>query len=404
LCRIFANFFLNTGLTNITGLSLSELQIFVSMLGEKPYRASQLFHWLYRERVSSFDEMTSLSKSFRSLLNSIAAIEQIQLVSSRVSRSDETTKFLFRLSDRTLIESVLIPSPSFECDEEQKYRSRFTLCVSTQVGCPLDCKFCATGTMGLTRNLSTSEIVNQVLFAEQWLQRKNNEQTLTNVVFMGMGEPLLNFENVLKSIEIFSTGMQLSAKHITVSTAGHADGIRKLADEKCKAKLAISLHTLDNSFRKLLMPITKKYSVDDVISAAEYYYAKTKQRITFEYIVFEGKNNLPTDVIRLSELVRRVPSKINIIPFHSIAFTGVNGLGTTLQPPVQQKFEQFVQELRDRCVTVFVRSSAGEDIEAACGQLAITSSERVTSKKFSANTLPYSVTNHISFSQPLIHV
>lgn len=395
---------MNAELTNITGLTQSELQVFVSMLGEKPYRASQLFHWLYRERVSSFNEMTSLSKAFRSLLHTVAMIEQLHLVSSRISSIDGTTKFLFRLRDNALIESVLIPSPSVECDEELDYRSRLTLCVSTQVGCPLDCKFCATGTMGLTRNLTTSEIVSQVLFAEQWLQRKHTEQKLTNVVFMGMGEPLLNYENVLKSIEIFSTGMQISAKHITISTAGYADNIRKLADEQCKAKLAISLHTLDNSFRKQLMPITKKYSVDDVISAAEYYYAKTKQRITFEYIVFDGKNDTRTDVIRLSELVRRVPSKINIIPFHSIAFTGVNGFGATLKPPTRQSFDQFVQELREQRVTVFVRSSAGKDIEAACGQLAVTSSEMGASKKFLMNTLPYSNTNYISFSQPLIQV
>jgi 23S rRNA (adenine2503-C2)-methyltransferase len=268
---------------------------------------------------------------------------------------------LFRLFDGLTIESVLIP---YYRDNEE---GRLTLCISTQVGCPLDCAFCATGSMGFKRNLTTGEIVDQVLRV-----RKLSSARITNLVLMGMGEPLLNYENTMKAVEIISheRSIGISAKKTTLSTAGYVENIKRMADEGRKCKLAISLHSVDNSVRSMLMPVTKKHSVNDILHAAEYYYAKMKQRITYEYIMFEGMNDRDEDLRRLIPFIRRVPSKINLIPFHAINFIHPRGVAGSLRPTPPDQIEEFAQQLREANVTVMIRSSAGEDIEAACGQLA----------------------------------
>ncbi|MEK7264054.1 MAG: 23S rRNA (adenine(2503)-C(2))-methyltransferase RlmN [Bacteroidota bacterium] len=372
---------------NIKGCTISELQEFAVSLGEKPYRGTQLFHALYRMMVLSFEEITTMSKQFRAQLQDAATIETLHLVSVNASPQDNTTKFLFKLSDEKYIESVLIPSQTFEYDDdgEATRRPRLTLCISTQVGCPLDCVFCATGTMGLQRNLTAGEIVEQVLFIKRMLLSDNAEhsfnlnednKTLTNVVFMGMGEPMLNFENVQKAVEILSTGIEISAKRITISTAGIPEKIKQMADEQPRTKLAISLHSLDEVVRAKLMPITNKYSLHELFSAAEYYYAKTKQRITFEYILFDGVNDTDEDIHRIVRMSKRIPCKINIIPFHPITFANPASYGATLRATPYVRTEKFIEQLRERNVSVFVRSSSGEDIQAACGQLVTESARR----------------------------
>lgn len=347
---------------NLKGLSLADLQEFVESRGEKKFRARQLFGWLYGEAVESFDAMTDISRNFRKDLEQVATIENLQVVATSQSPADGTTKLLFRLPDRLEIESVIIPA------EEAGGRQRITLCVSTQVGCPLDCKFCATGTMGFFRNLTAGEIVDQVLQA-----RKYHPRRITNLVFMGMGEPLLNYENVMKAIEIITDdhGLNIGARRITISTAGLADGIRRMADENRRAKLALSLHTLDNDKRSVLMPINRKFGIVELQGALEYYYRKTRLRPTLEYILLNGFNDSDEDLRRLIMFSRTVPVKINLIPFHSIAFTKPEGLASTLTASPRKRIEEFAAHLRAAHLTVMIRSSSGEDIAAACGQLAI---------------------------------
>ena len=352
----------------LKGLDLGQLQLFVESLGERKYRAAQLFSWMYARGAASFEAMTDVSKEFRSLLEQVATLQELSLVRKSVSEADGTIKFLFALSDGLHVESVLIPP---EPDSPGAER-RLTACLSTQVGCPLDCAFCATGTMGFSRNLTTGEIVDQMLQAQSHAPRR-----ISNVVFMGMGEPLLNYENVMAAAHLLTDerAWGIGARRITVSTAGYADRIRQMADEKRKFKLALSLHSLNNEKRIRLMPLTKKFSIDDLLDALSYYYRTTRLRPTFEYILFDGFNDTDDDVQRLVSACRRVPSKINLIPYHSIAFVRPKGLAQSLRPAPRSKIEEFAAALRRHNITVMVRSSSGEDIEAACGQLAVTEQE-----------------------------
>jgi 23S rRNA (adenine2503-C2)-methyltransferase len=376
---------------NLKGLSLRELEEFAVSMGEKPFRGRQLFEWIYNKKAAGFDEMTDLPAQLRLRLGDEAAIGSIGLLETTRS-ADGTTKLLFSLEDGKKVESVLIPPrTAFRGGEEGAEQDggeegevndgganggevsnpsaageRLTLCVSTQVGCPLDCAFCATATMGFLRNLTAGEIVSQVTAAGEIAGRK-----ITNIVFMGMGEPLLNYDEVMKSAEIISTGLKIAARRITVSTAGWAPGIRRMADEGRRVKLAVSLHTLDEAARASLMPVSKKYPLAELLDAAEYYYGRTKQRITFEYILFHGWNDSDADARRLAALMRRIPGKVNIIPFHSVDFSFPAGRGPALRPAPAGEIDAFARKLRAGHVTAFVRSSAGEDINAACGQLAV---------------------------------
>ncbi len=348
---------------NLKGLNISELQAFVEELGEKKYRAAQLYSWLYAKAAQSFDEMTDISKDFREVLSQISYISNLQLAAQSVS-DDSTIKYLFKLNDNLAVESVLIPSTKKMLEDEK----RLTLCISTQVGCPLDCKFCATGAMGFTRNLTAGEIVDQLLQAQ-----RSSQKRITNLVYMGMGEPMLNYDNVMKSIDIINDdrGLNIGARHITISTSGYADKIRQLADEEHPVKLALSLHSLDNGKRTQLMPITKKYSVDELIESLEYYYHKTHRRPTFEYILFDGFNDTTADIKAFVKLSRRIPCKVNLIPFHSITFMHPSGFGALLRPTPAPRIEAFADALRNSNITAMVRGSSGQDINAACGQLAV---------------------------------
>lgn len=365
---------------NLKGMTQQELENYSLSIGEKPFRGKQLFNWLYNKQASSFNEMSSLAKSLRMKLNQQAFIYSIQLVSTVSSPKDGTTKFLFQLNDNNRIESVLVlPRTTFadveaENQEEQK---RLTLCVSTQVGCPLDCKFCATAKMGFYRNLTASEIIDQLIQV-----RKITGKHVSNLVFMGMGEPLMNYSNVMKSVEIITTAMGIAARRITISTAGWIPGILKMADENRKVKLSVSLNTLVEDKRSQLMPLNKKYPLAKLLDAIQYYYKKTKRRVTFEYILFDGWNDEDADATRLIKLTKSIPSKVNIIPFNRIRFINTEGLTAQLHPTPVDKADRFIQNLRKEHVTVFVRNSTGEDISAACGQLAVSVAEDMKKPNF----------------------
>jgi 23S rRNA (adenine2503-C2)-methyltransferase len=359
------------GKIDLKGRNLTELQAFVEGLGEKKFRAAQIYGWLYAKAAKNIDEMTDVSKNFRSVLNGMSEISNLETVDVKIS-ADGTKKFLFKLADGMKIESVLIPPAA----EGVSGESRLTVCVSTQVGCPLGCKFCATGTMGFARNLGAGEIVDQIIQIQ-----KNTGRRITNVVYMGMGEPMLNYDNVMKSADIINDdhGLNIGSRHITVSTAGYADRIRQMADEKRQIKLALSLHSLDNKKREMIMPITGKFPVDSLIDALEYYYKRTRRRPTFEYIPFEGFNDTKADVRAFERLSRRIPCKVNLIPFNPVAIGG-SGLNSRLKPTPVEGVEAFANQLRKADITVMVRRSTGKDINGACGQLVFSGTEKPYNK------------------------
>jgi 23S rRNA (adenine2503-C2)-methyltransferase len=353
---------------SLKGLLPSELADFFISIGEPKYRAKQVFKHLYAHQTQSFDGMTELPAALRKHLAEVA--EMNPLAPSRLQESaDGTKKFLFRLADGREIETVLIPSESAQEDGVPK---RLTLCVSTQVGCALNCKFCATASLKMKRNLTAGEIVDQFLQAQQ-----HSDKPITNLVFMGMGEPMLNYDNVMRAVEIFTHDdvQLLGARRITVSTAGMVEGMRRMADEKRPIKLALSLHATTDGLRTKLMPINKKHNLRELGDTLEYYYRKTGSPVTYEYILFEGLNDTEEDARRLQRITRRVPSKINVIPFHPIDFTNPDGVSASLKATTPEKFQAFIARLRELDVTVMIRSSSGKDIHAACGQLALSNVE-----------------------------
>ncbi|HTX17244.1 MAG TPA: 23S rRNA (adenine(2503)-C(2))-methyltransferase RlmN [Bacteroidota bacterium] len=355
------------GTTDLKGLPVQDLEAFLASIGEPRYRAKQVFGWIYKHGAGSFEEMSNLPQALRERLSAVASIGQVAISARQESRADGTMKFLIGLKDGKNVECVLIPPRRESVDAEK----RMTLCISTQVGCPLDCKFCATGTMGFDRNLSSGEILDQLLTVQ-----RISSKPITNVVFMGMGEPMLNYDNVMRSIDILSSeiGLAISPRRITVSTAGYANQIRKMADEGRKAKLALSLHSLDDAVRTKLMPVTKKHPVAELLDALEYYCHTTRKNVMLEYILFEGLNDGEADVRKIIKASKRFPCRVNLIPFHSIAFTSPRGIAASLKGASAESVARFARKLRDAGIPVFVRHSAGEDIDAACGQLAVKSS------------------------------
>jgi 23S rRNA (adenine2503-C2)-methyltransferase len=330
---------------NLKGLWIEDLEKLLGDLGEKRYKANQLALWMYDKRATDFNQMTDLSKTLREKLNSIAHIDSIELLKTQTSKLDFSEKFLFELTDGEKIETVLM----WEED-------RVTICVSTQVGCPLGCTFCATGKMGFKRNLTTGEIVDQIMALK--------DRKITHVVLMGMGEPLLNYDNTIKALKIMNSelGLSLSANKITLSTAGIPNMIKKLADQTLKIKLAISLNAPTDEKRGQLMPINKKYPLKALMEAVKYYTSKKKGRITFEYVLMKDFNDSNKDALELSKLVQGIPCKINLIPYNSVP-------DLPLEKPSEEKIIAFRDYLYPRCPAVTLRKSKGEDIQAACGQL-----------------------------------
>ncbi len=339
---------------DIRQFSKEELTNIFTEMGEPRFRANQVYEWLFQKGATTFEEMTNLSKKLREQLSGSFAINAIK--EDKVQQSlDGTIKSRYRLHDGHMIEAVLIPVP---------VDNRFTVCVSSQVGCSLACTFCATGRMDRVRNLDASEIYDQVVSVNNQALQTFDHQ-LTNIVYMGMGEPLLAYKNVLKSIEYLTSpeGLNMSPKRITVSTAGIAKMIKKLADDEVKFNLALSLHAADDEKRDKIMPINEQNNLAALMDAIEYFYKKTRNRISYEYIAFQNFNDSLVDAANLVKLCKRFPVKVNIIEYNPID-------GAPFLKSSEDNIDNFAKYLRERDVMVTVRRSRGKDIDAACGQLA----------------------------------
>ena len=337
---------------DIRQLSLEQLTDEIVKLGEKPYRAKQVHQWLWKKRVIDFDQMTNLSKSFRKLIENNFIINALVLSEAQIS-SDKTIKNAFLLADNSVIEGVLIPT-----------KKRMTACVSVQVGCSLDCAFCATGKLKRVRNLNADEIYDQVVIINDQSQ-KEYSIPISNIVYMGMGEPLLNYKNVLLSVDRITSedGLGMSAKRITISTAGIHKKIISLADDKVKFNLALSLHAANDEKRNKIMPINESNSLNSLKEAMIYFSEMTGTRPTLEYIIFKDFNDEISDAEELVQFAKSFPSKINIIEYNSI------DEGKYQQATVK-KVDAFASYLESKNLIVNIRRSRGKDIDAACGQLA----------------------------------
>ncbi len=336
---------------NLLGCTLSELEQLMIDLGEKKFRGGQLFKWLYRDNQYDFELMTDFSKDLRKTLDEKFEFKSLELIHMQESE-DGTRKFLFNLHDNLPVETVLIPDFGSE---------RKTVCISSQVGCAVNCSFCATGQMGFSRDLTPGEIIGQLIY----LRENFGADAFSNVVMMGMGEPLANFDNVVKAIELMlaPTGMMLSRKKVTVSTSGHSPKIRKLADTGLNICLAISLHAAIQEKRVKIMPIAETFGLEKLMQAIRYYAEKSRTHVMFEYIIFDNFNDTMKDVHALAKLVRGLSCKINLL-----AYNPVDGLD--FQRPSDDKMNWFGGQLAPRVPVVTVRKSRGRDIDAACGQLA----------------------------------
>lgn len=350
---IFA--FVNQGVEkiNIRNLSSEEIKAQLTTLGEQSFRAQQVYEWLWKKSASGFDEMSNLSKALRDKLESNYIIGPVTINSSQYS-SDKTIKNIFKLYDGNIIEGVLIPTTE-----------RMTACVSSQVGCSLTCKFCATGYMDRKRNLDPGEIYDQVVLINKQATA-NYGIPLSNIVYMGMGEPLLNYANVLKSINRLTAedGLNIASKRITVSTAGIAKMIKKLGDDEVKFNLALSLHAANDKKRNEIMPINEQNSLKSLAEALKYYFAKTKNPVTYEYIIFNNFNDTLEDAVELAKFCKHLPCKVNIIEYNPISFASFENAD-------DDKTEAFANYLKKQGISTHIRRSRGKDIDAACGQLAV---------------------------------
>jgi 23S rRNA (adenine2503-C2)-methyltransferase len=344
---------------SLTGIILEELADFLRERGAPSYRAKQITDWIYKKRVASFDAMTDLPNELRAQLAAefdTAKTEVVRVLGSK----DTTQKFLFRLRDQNLIESVLIPaSPALYGQRSD----RRTICVSTQVGCAYGCKFCASGLDGWTRNL---DAVQQLIAVE-----KESGEKIDNVVFMGMGEPLANLRNLLRAIRIINApwGLGIGARRITISTSGLAPQIRELANESTQFRLALSLHGATDEVRGRIMPVNRKYPLKVLLEACDYYVAK-KGRLTFEYILIAGINDTDEQARELAKIARRLSAKINLIPYNTVE-------GLEWSRPSRARQEKFQSILRKHDVVATLRREKGHDIAAACGQLRLQTSRKV---------------------------
>jgi 23S rRNA (adenine2503-C2)-methyltransferase len=355
--------------TNLLGLARPELEAFIAQLGGKPFRARQLMNWMYKRGVDSFAQMTDLAKELRAQLAALAEVRAPEILSERRS-TDGTCKWVLRADARQAFEMVFIPEPD-----------RGTLCISSQVGCALDCSFCATAQQGFNRNLSTAEIIGQVWLAERELAREarqragatagapagapTEERQVTNVVLMGMGEPLANFRNVVPALSILldDFGFDLSRRRVTLSTSGLVPQIYRLAEETNVA-LAVSLHAADDALRNELVPINRKHPIAELLDACWHYLDEQNGRsVTFEYVMLDGVNDSPAQARALAQLLKGHPAKVNLIPFNPFP-------GTRYRRSPASVIQRFRDELLRQGVLATVRRTRGDDIDAACGQLA----------------------------------
>lgn len=349
---------MSTSLPDIRSLSQTELAAGLSPWQVPAFRTKQIWEWLWKKGARSFDEMTNLPLELRQRLKETYDFRTVTIQHHQISR-DRTIKNAFCLHDGNLVEGVLIPT-----------ETRMTACVSSQVGCSLTCKFCATGKLERVRNLEAGEIYDQVLLIRQQSEREYGIP-LSNIVYMGMGEPLLNYANVLRSIDRITSpdGLGMSPQRITVSTAGIAKMIRKLGDDEVRFNLALSLHAANDTKRNQIMPINESNTLDVLEEALNYFYDKTGTRVTFEYIVFQGFNDSITDARELESFCRKVKAKVNIIEYNPID-------GGEFTNAKEDKLVPFIGHLESKGIVVNVRRSRGKDIDAACGQLANKSGQR----------------------------
>jgi 23S rRNA (adenine2503-C2)-methyltransferase len=349
---------------NLLGMPQGELERFFAGLGEKPYRARQLMQWMYQRGETNFAAMTDLSKSVRSQLETTATIE-LPRVDSQHDSTDGTVKWLFASGSGQRIEAVFIPEAG-----------RGTLCISSQVGCALDCAFCATGAQGFNRNLGAAEIIGQVLHANSVLPRRDNDEpAITNVVFMGMGEPLANYRNVVPVLELLISdyAFGLSRRRVTVSTSGIVPHIDKLSDA-CNVSLAVSLHAANDELRNRLVPINKLHPIEQLLDACWRYASRYANRfITFEYVMLRNENDSMQHADELANLLEGKPAKVNLIPFNPFP-------GTEFERSAVDTILFFQNRLRDRGIVATTRKTRGDDINAACGQLAGKVSDRVRNR------------------------
>jgi 23S rRNA (adenine2503-C2)-methyltransferase len=335
--------------TDLRNLNSSELEAFIASFGKERYRTTQILRWLYQKGVHSFDEMTNLSKKFRKELTKVSFISNLRPSRTEETR-DGTKKFLFELEDKIRIESVLIPD-----------KDRLTLCISTQAGCAFGCKFCLTGKMGWKRNLTTSEILNQILAVRETLDGK---RSITNIVLMGMGEPLANYENTMKAIELMlhPDAFKFSSRRVTLSTVGLLPEMERMAKEKIRFRLAISLNATDEETRSHLMPVNRRYPLKKVLDLCRKFPLQPRSRITFEYVMVKDINDSPRDAKRLLKMLKGIPSKVNLIPLNEAP-------GIPFTRPSDEAVREFQEILMEGGLTAIVRTSKGAEISAACGQL-----------------------------------
>ncbi len=346
------------GLPLLRGLALEELQQVCEQLGLPRFRAGQVFEWVQAKAVGSWEEMKNVPAAVRHSLAQAVDFHVPQVLREQVSGLDLTRKYLFRLPDGQTVESVLMRY------ERAASRDRATVCVSTQVGCAMNCAFCATGLSGLVRDLEAGEIVGQVLDIQRLLSREDQEFSVTNVVFMGMGEPLQNYANVLRAMDLLSNphGQNIGMRRITVSTCGIVPGILDLARDNPQVTLAISLHAARDELRNTLVRVNKRYSLQELISACRKYIDITNKRITFEYALIKGVNSSSTDAADLVRLLKGLLCNVNLIPVNPVAETG-------LERPSKEEIQEFTDILTAAGIEVSLREEKGTDIDAACGQL-----------------------------------
>lgn len=343
--------------------NIEDLKLWCANEGFEQYRAAQILNAVYSNNLEEFSQIDTLPKTFREKLYN--KFEMFSIKISKVRKSiDGSVKFLFELHDGKHVEAVYMPW----YDEDFESMERITLCISSMAGCPVECAFCATGTLGLLRNLETSEIIDQIMLVQKELNCE-----ITNVVFMGMGEPLLNYKNVVKSLEIMTAewGLNLSRRKITLSTVGITNRIKQLHKEIRPVKLALSLHATTDETRSRIIPMAKNLKLNELLSAVEEYYRETKMPVTYEYIPFLGFNDTTADAKRLAKILKRVPSRVNLIPFNDISFAMPSGFGKELKPTPKNLILEFGDIIRQNGGRVTIRDTFGQDIEAACGQLAL---------------------------------
>lgn len=333
----------------LIGMDLDDLQSVIADFGDQKYRANQIYNWVYGQKAQSIDDMDNIPKQLREKLKERFILNPLIIIDIVGDNGSSTQKYLLECNDGERIEAVLMSE-----------NDRTTICLSSQVGCALDCNFCATGTMGIKRNLTVGEIVGQFL-----LIAKGSDKTITNVVFMGMGEPLLNYENVIKAADLLNdnNGINIGARHITISTAGVVPGIKKFTEDKHRYRLAISLNSSSQEHRVTIMPIAKKYKLDELLDAAWTYYNSTKNFLTFEYVLMADENDTKADASRVIGLIKNLPCKLNIIPY--------NEIDGRFRRPAEDKINSFLNYFNDVPFTVTTRWSKGSDINAGCGQLVV---------------------------------